>query len=69
MRGRLLWTPVGRRGRGWQPIGSIPPKAARRLDADQLAEIEIDNRLQRLAGGAVTQRLGQRIEPGGILGL
>ena len=39
---------------------SVSPKAARRLDAGQLVEIEIDDRLQRLAGGAVAQRLGHR---------
>ena len=49
--------------------GSISAKAARRRDVDQLVEIEIDNRLQRLASGAVAQRLGQRVEPSGILRL
>ena len=53
MRGGYLWTPVGQpRSRIATPC-SIPPKAARRFDAGQLIEIEIDDCLQCLAGGAV----------------
>ena len=33
-----------------------------------LTKIEIDDCLQRLAGGAVAQRLGQHVQPGGIFG-
>jgi hypothetical protein len=58
MRGGYLWTPVGDpRSRCGNPL-SVPAKAARRFDADQLVEIEIDDCLQRRAGGAVAQRLG-----------
>jgi hypothetical protein len=32
---------------------SVPPKAAWRLDRRDLVEVEIDDRLQRLPGGAV----------------
>ena len=48
---------------------SIAPEAARRLDRDDLVEIEIDDSLQGLAGGAVAQRLGQRVEPCCVLSL
>jgi hypothetical protein len=34
-----------------------------------LTKIEIDDCLQRLSGGAVAQRLGQHVQPGGIFGL
>ena len=33
-----------------------------------LTKIEIDDCLQRLSGGAVAQRLGQHVQPGGIFG-
>ena len=49
--------------------GSISAKAARWLDGAEFVEIEIDDRLQRLAGGAVVQRFGQRVEPGSTLRL
>ena len=68
-RGGFLWTPAGDPRSRCGTALSVSPKAARRLDAGQFVEIEIDNRLQGLAGGAVAQRLGQRDEPGGILGL
>ena len=48
---------------------SVAPKAARRLDAGQFVEIEVDDRLQGLASGAVAQCLGQRLEPHRIFGL
>ena len=61
---------------GWQSsvpeavLGhSVPSVAARRLDGDEIVEIEVDNRLQRLAGSAVVQRFGEVVEPGGIFGL
>jgi hypothetical protein len=55
--GEYLSTPVGDpRFRCGDPL-SVSPKAARRLDAGQLVEIEIAHHLQRLAGGAVAQRL------------
>src|SRR5215472_2502461 len=64
-----LWAPVGElRSRCGRPQ-SVSPKAARRLDAGQFVEIEIKDGLQRLTGGAVAQRLGQRIEPCCILSL
>ena len=66
MRGGYLWTPVGEPRSRVATHGSVAPKAARRLNAGQLVEIEIDDGLQRLAGGAVAQRLGQRVEPSGI---
>src|ERR1700751_661056 len=46
---------------------SVSAEAARRLDAGQL--VEIDNRLQGPAGGAIAQAFGQRLEPRRILGL
>ena len=64
--------PVAPVGEPWSrcrdPL-SVSPKAARRFDAGQFVEIEIDNGLQRLAGGAIAQGLGQRIEPSSILSL
>ena len=48
---------------------SIAPEAARRLDRDDLVEIKIDNYLQGIAGGALLQIFGQRVEPGAIFGL
>ena len=41
----------------------------RRLDGEELIEIEVDDSLQRFAGGTVSQGLGQRIEPLGVLAL
>jgi hypothetical protein len=48
---------------------SVAPKTARRLDAGQFVEIEIDDRLQCLAGRAIAQCLGDRVEPRRILSL
>jgi len=48
---------------------SVSPKAARRLDAGQFVEIEVDDRLQGFAGGAVAQGVRQRLEPRCILSL
>jgi hypothetical protein len=47
----------------------IAPEAARELDGKDLAEVEVGNRLESLAGGAVAGGFGQGIEPGGIFGL
>ena len=68
-RGGYLWAPVGDPRSRCGPALSVSPKAARRLDADQFIEIEVDDRLQGLASGAVAQCLGQRIEPHCIFGL
>jgi len=65
----VLWTLVGDLRSRCGTALSVAPKAARRLDAGQFVEIEIEDRLQRLAGGAVAQHLGQRLEPRGILRL
>jgi hypothetical protein len=51
MRGGYLWVPGG--DPRSSEARSIPPKAARRLDRDYLVEVEIDNRLQCFAGGAL----------------
>jgi hypothetical protein len=48
---------------------SIATEAAWRLDADEVVEIEIDNCLQGVAGGGVTQIVRQDVIPGGIFGL
>src|SRR5271154_5689881 len=48
---------------------SIAAKAAWRLDADEIVEIEIDDCLQRGAGGGVTQIVRQDLIPGGVFGL
>ena len=68
-RGGYLWAPVGEPWSRCRDPLSVSPKAARRFDAGQFVEIEIDNGLQRLAGGAIAQGLGQRIEPSSILSL
>ena len=44
-RGGFLWAPWAARGPGLAPP-SVPPKAARRLNAGQLVEIEFDDGLQ-----------------------
>jgi hypothetical protein len=49
--------------------GSIASEAARRLDVAEFVEVEIDNRLQRLAGGAIAGGFGQSSEPIGVFGL
>jgi hypothetical protein len=62
------WASPGTGGSGRSPI-SVSPKATRRLDGDQFVEIKINNRLQRLTGGTIAQRLGQCLEPVGIFRL
>jgi hypothetical protein len=47
----------------FRTVRLILREAARRLDGADLIEVEIDNRLQGLAGGGVVERLGQRLEP------
>ena len=47
----------------FRTVRLIVREAARRLDGADLIEVEIDNRLQCLAGGGVAERLGQRLEP------
>ena len=46
--------------RGWRSIAS---EAMRRLNGDELIEVEIEDGLQRLPGGGVAQGLGQRFQP------
>ena len=41
----------------------------RRLDGEELVEIEIDDGLQRFAGGGFAQGPGQRLEPLRVVGL
>ena len=64
---------MGHRGRAAVELcggaWSIASEAARRRDGDKLVKVEIDDRLQGLAGGAVAQRLGQSLEPSRILSL
>ena len=48
--------------------GSIAPVAARWNDSDECVEVELDNGLECLGSGTVTQAVGQRIMPGDILG-
>ena len=49
--------------------GLIAPEAARWHDGDQFVEIEIDDRLQCLAGSALLKVFGQRREPLCVLAL
>ena len=49
--------------------GSIAPVAARWHDCGERVEVEIDNGLKGLGGGTIVQAVGQRVVPGGILGL
>jgi hypothetical protein len=48
---------------------SIPPEATGRLDGEQFVEIEINDRLQCLTGGALAQRFGHCPEPSDIFRL
>ncbi len=48
---------------------SIATEAAWRLDVDEVVEIEIDDCLQGVAGGGVTQIVRQNVIPGGVFGL
>jgi hypothetical protein len=59
MEGRRCGPPGGEL-RAVRTAASIAPEAARRLDRDNLVEIEIDDRLQGFAGGGVAPRFGQR---------
>ena len=52
-RGGYLRAPVGEPRSRCDKPQSVSPKAARRLDAGQFVEIEINDGLQRLTGGAV----------------
>ena len=69
MRGRYLWAPVGEPRPGQATHCQSRPKPARRLDGNQLVEVEIDDRLQGITSSAVAQWFGQRVEPSGVLGL
>ena len=57
-----LWTHLGKRrtdggaGRHWHAL--IAAEAAWRLDRGDLVEVEIDNRLQRLAGRPIARGFG-----------
>jgi hypothetical protein len=48
---------------------SVTAKPSRRSDIGKAVEIEIDDLLKRLGGGAVAHAFGQGVGPGGILGL
>jgi hypothetical protein len=45
---------------------SIAAVAARRLDGEQLVEVEIDNRLQLFCGSGFGEVFRQTIEPGAV---
>src|ERR1700740_2053306 len=47
----------------------IAPEAARWQDGDQFVEVEIDDRLQCLAGSALLEVFGQSLEPLRVLAL
>jgi hypothetical protein len=47
----------------------ITAKSPRWPDTGEVIEVEIDDRLKRLGGGAVAQAFGQGVGPSGILGL
>jgi hypothetical protein len=47
----------------------VTAKSPRRSDIGEGIEVEIDDLLKRLGGGAVAQAFGQGVGPGGILGL
>ena len=49
--------------------GLITAEPARRLDGGQFVQIEIDDGLQRLAGGSLARGFGQGLEPGGVFRL
>jgi hypothetical protein len=48
---------------------SVTAKSPRWFDIGEGIEVEIDNLLKRLGGGAVAQAFGQGVGPSGILGL
>jgi hypothetical protein len=48
---------------------SITSKATRRLDVGEDVEIELDDGLESLGGGAVAKAVGQGVAPGGVFGL
>ena len=60
MHKRLVWSSSG--------IALIAPEAARWHDGDQFVEVEIDDRLQCLAGSAL-KVFGQSLEPLRVLAL
>ena len=47
----------------------VTAKSPRRSDIGEGIEVELDDLLKRLGGGAVVEAFGQRGEPSGILGL
>jgi hypothetical protein len=53
MRVGCLWTPFGRAAAQVSTHGSVWAIAAGWLDRGELVEVEIDDGLQRLTGGAV----------------
>src|SRR5262249_15076519 len=61
--GRSLWTLGGEPRDGGNWFGLARREAARRFDGADLVEVEIEDRLQRLAGSGVAERLGERLEP------
>jgi hypothetical protein len=48
---------------------SIASKATRRFDVGEDVKIELDDRLQCLGGGAVSEAVGQSVAPRGVFGL
>ena len=50
-------------------LALIAPEAARWQDGDQFVEVEIDDRLQCLAGSALLKVFGQSLEPLRVLAL
>jgi hypothetical protein len=48
---------------------SIVSKATRRLDFSENVKIELEDGLESLGGGAVTEAVGQGVAPGGVFGL
>jgi hypothetical protein len=47
----------------------VTAKPSRQCDIGEAVEVEIDDFLKRLSDSAVAQAFGQRVGPGGILGL
>ena len=52
-----------------EPARLIASEAAGWIDGGDLVEVQLDDGLEGLAGGAVAGGLGQGVEPGGVFGL
>jgi hypothetical protein len=48
---------------------SVSAISERQLDGSEINEVEIDDLLERLSGGAIAQAFGQGVGPGGVFGL